>query len=832
MCNTESICRRLMQPIAVACMVFLPGTLVAEAPVPRVPPFHQGVELPSCPTVWHNIGDFVVDTGEFIGSRVSDIGQGWADLVVHGDPAAMLRSLDNTWNDLKSTGQFAAQASYYVSPMVVTVLLEETLPGGAFQSAMADIRRTTQSVASDVVDASLDAGAAAIMEVGQDGWRLLSTIDNPAKFAETFGRLNQKWNPAVTWSYMLEAGDPLQGMMTTVQAYKAQFDKLSNLSGANALATSSVKAGLMQVAMNRAETDILPLLGSNTEREAFRAMALAVRTEVLTDREVDPGLHPLYRQARIRQIAYEPVYEDRGSGAAQDLSLWRPRLADIIGGRNADCISLGDWAVYEHPESIVPPGRTLMRPALCNAMQGLGTWWKRPVDYEMVWSDRCSGAQGNGSIWQPVCPDGYTAMGFVAGNWAEEKPLPNRIACLKNDPAAFRMESATTALSPAAAPRFFARPDRFPITDRGSGAKFDVSIFMREFAGVEVMYALRGYQDDGHFDLRNLQVPVAWGVPGNVPSIEEKLRRQEAQYVAAAKQNRARYQEMPDIQMRAAAGCLDQAASRARDNALSTASCRGDATGQQFTLRANQHEGWFQAISGSGHCLTPSNHAQTAGTGVLLYPCERNDSTYWRPLHLGNNRIVLQHLGGQCLTQVGSGFNLHACAPSVLAGQQLTVLNGAVTYGGQAAREFPAATHAGVQLWNPARNQCVAGDTVTAPATLQRCDTALQPGQLLRFEPQANRPGDYVVKTERGQCLTPDGFSGSAGARMLFWNCDATKAVQHWRVRRLDNTHVTIENASSKMCLVATPGALTQQACSAADPNQRFRFGQGTPPAL
>ncbi|MFB0509485.1 MAG: Vps62-related protein [bacterium] len=55
-----------------------------------------------------------------------------------------------------------------------------------------------------------------------------------------------------------------------------------------------------------------------------------------------------------------------------------------------------------------------------------------PVDYDSIWSTHGSGIDDNGSLWNPVPPDGYKALGTVAQR-GYNKPSLDDVVCVRND---------------------------------------------------------------------------------------------------------------------------------------------------------------------------------------------------------------------------------------------------------------------------------------------------------------------------------------------------------------------------------------------------------------
>lgn len=63
---------------------------------------------------------------------------------------------------------------------------------------------------------------------------------------------------------------------------------------------------------------------------------------------------------------------------------------------------------------------------------GKGRALRRPDDYELVWKDSGSGSKRDLSIWRPLPPAGYLALGTVCSN-DHEKPSLNAIRCVRAD---------------------------------------------------------------------------------------------------------------------------------------------------------------------------------------------------------------------------------------------------------------------------------------------------------------------------------------------------------------------------------------------------------------
>ena len=136
--------------------------------------------------------------------------------------------------------------------------------------------------------------------------------------------------------------------------------------------------------------------------------------------------------------SYSPVWNDAGSGANLNVSFWRPEPA-------AGWFRVGDHIKqgYGRPtESTI-----VVRETISSALA-------RPLDYMAIWNDAGSGASQDGSVWRPVCPNGYGALGDVT-NGSHAKPSIDAVRCVR--------QSALAA----------ALPGNLIWDDTGSGATVD-----------------------------------------------------------------------------------------------------------------------------------------------------------------------------------------------------------------------------------------------------------------------------------------------------------------------------------------------------------------------
>jgi hypothetical protein len=123
---------------------------------------------------------------------------------------------------------------------------------------------------------------------------------------------------------------------------------------------------------------------------------------------------------------FSPVWSDVDSGAKRNGAFWHPlpqgdlrALGSVVIPHHGNIVA--QWAallVGDDPNNR-PPGET--RPAVM-----------RPVGYEHVWDDTDSGSKYDASVWRPIPPQDYIALGDVATP-GHGKPDLDRVWCLRND---------------------------------------------------------------------------------------------------------------------------------------------------------------------------------------------------------------------------------------------------------------------------------------------------------------------------------------------------------------------------------------------------------------
>lgn len=107
---------------------------------------------------------------------------------------------------------------------------------------------------------------------------------------------------------------------------------------------------------------------------------------------------------------YSLIWDDSGSGASRDISIWRP--VDLESG----FFPLGDTAKTSHDK---PIGSSLTVSAVVDDALA------RPADFIEVWNDRGSGADDDVRILRMDPPSGYTCLGYVAVQGYDNLPEAN-----------------------------------------------------------------------------------------------------------------------------------------------------------------------------------------------------------------------------------------------------------------------------------------------------------------------------------------------------------------------------------------------------------------------
>lgn len=115
------------------------------------------------------------------------------------------------------------------------------------------------------------------------------------------------------------------------------------------------------------------------------------------------------------------VWTDKGSDGKYDGSFFRVDTSKIPAGYYA----LGDLSKQGHQDPTGIHAIAIVRAVAGDAL-------KEPTDYKEVWTDKGSDADQDVSVWEPIPPAGYVAMGYITQQ-GHEKPSTDRIRCVKSN---------------------------------------------------------------------------------------------------------------------------------------------------------------------------------------------------------------------------------------------------------------------------------------------------------------------------------------------------------------------------------------------------------------
>lgn len=160
---------------------------------------------------------------------------------------------------------------------------------------------------------------------------------------------------------------------------------------------------------------------------------------------------------------YDWIYNDTGSGADMDVTIWRPHPSD------SSYFIIGDYAQGNYSS---PTGSAYIVKAVNDDPNN--PLIKGPKDYNVIWTDKGSGGDHDGSVWYPVPDDNYIAIGYV-GQLGYGKPSIPNFVCLRKDLVELT-DGGTLIWS-----------------DKGSGADSDVALY--KIVGVPNAFVAQGNYD-------------------------------------------------------------------------------------------------------------------------------------------------------------------------------------------------------------------------------------------------------------------------------------------------------------------------------------------------
>jgi hypothetical protein len=118
---------------------------------------------------------------------------------------------------------------------------------------------------------------------------------------------------------------------------------------------------------------------------------------------------------------FQPVWNDRGSGADYDGAFYRP-----VAPPGYSVIGFYGQGNYNAPDGVVAVVKELEPGALAE-----------PEGYELIWKDSGSGADRDGAFWRPIPPAGYTCLGVVVTGYClgcgYAPPAADQIQCVRSD---------------------------------------------------------------------------------------------------------------------------------------------------------------------------------------------------------------------------------------------------------------------------------------------------------------------------------------------------------------------------------------------------------------
>ncbi|MCX2897449.1 Vps62-related protein [Pseudomonas mandelii] len=121
---------------------------------------------------------------------------------------------------------------------------------------------------------------------------------------------------------------------------------------------------------------------------------------------------------------------DSNDSSAKPASFWRPTpTPDLLPGYFplGDVIAAGHENINEKRMVMV-----VCEGEISNNETNNGPALRAPIDFELVWSDSGSTAKAGCTIWRPIPPSGYVALGQLCSN-GRDMPLASDIRCVRAD---------------------------------------------------------------------------------------------------------------------------------------------------------------------------------------------------------------------------------------------------------------------------------------------------------------------------------------------------------------------------------------------------------------
>ncbi|KAL6069790.1 hypothetical protein QOT17_007361 [Balamuthia mandrillaris] len=140
------------------------------------------------------------------------------------------------------------------------------------------------------------------------------------------------------------------------------------------------------------------------------------------------GLHLFalskHRLQLVHATQFTKVWDDHGTGSKPyDVTFFKANAEE------PGFVSLGDLAERSHlPEAV---GTSIMvRELDYDPSRHPVQFLRSPVDFDEIWRDRGTGAKGRCTIYRPIPPEDYAALGFITFRGYDTKPQHSDMACV------------------------------------------------------------------------------------------------------------------------------------------------------------------------------------------------------------------------------------------------------------------------------------------------------------------------------------------------------------------------------------------------------------------
>ena len=140
------------------------------------------------------------------------------------------------------------------------------------------------------------------------------------------------------------------------------------------------------------------------------------------------ALHqPLLDLLTARHV--QKIYTDVGSGSHTNISVWQAKLESLP----EDAYIVGQVAVPAYVSAIPVSSVILVKPLIQS--DDYGSLITKPQGYELIWNDRGSGGEQDGSFWRVLPQYGYIALGDIAcdGYDPPSSRFTDKYACIRQD---------------------------------------------------------------------------------------------------------------------------------------------------------------------------------------------------------------------------------------------------------------------------------------------------------------------------------------------------------------------------------------------------------------